>query len=99
MEQTKEPESWTISETQKLIDLAKSGLTIRDLCVAMGRTYNSVVTKTVRIGLLYNGHPRARGVDIAAQVEMRCKVPMISSGPGHRVCDPCKSTQEWRSGP
>lgn len=102
MEQTKDPENWPIPETQRLIDLAKSGLTVHELCAAMDRSYYSIATKTVRIGLLYKGHPRARGVDIFAQRDRPCirsKIPMISSGPGHRVCDPCKATQEWRSGP
>lgn len=102
MEPIKDREHWTKEETQKLIDLAKSGLTAKQIGAEMNRSYSSIASRAGRISLTYRGNKRNLIADVSSQNDrpcLLCEWPMISTGRGHRICDQCKDSQEWRSGP
>ena len=89
---------WTDQEISQLVALWEKQLSNAEIGRRLNRSETAVAVKASRINL----PPRnaTQPVNRCARLRncLRCSSPFHSSGPGNRICDPCKETQDWQNG-
>lgn len=84
---------------RRAVTAASLGLTIRQV--------NSRITYLRKKGLFpaaeraYKRPPVTLTARVGEKIRscLRCRRSFVSEGPGHRVCDACKTTEVWRFAP
>lgn len=91
---------WTHDEATQLIELAEAGLTVEETGERLDRTPGAVRVKANRIGIesfyerdigKFPAKRRSEKLDC-----MMCRLPMVSTWAGNRICDCCKKTELYR---
>ncbi|WP_027488948.1 hypothetical protein [Allorhizobium undicola] len=90
---------WTNDEATQLIELAEAGLTVDEIGERLDRTGGAVRVKANRIGVdfyvrdigKFPAKRRSEKLDC-----MMCRLPMVSTWAGNRICDSCKKTELYR---
>lgn len=87
---------WTEHDMDRLIEMWHRGRSNAEIAKALDRAPNAVAVKASRLGL----PPKARAEEARRTGKRRaclcCRRMFDSTGPGHRICDICKSSPEWR---
>ena len=91
------PKPWSSDEVRTLINLWNTDYTNADIARILGRQEIAVAVKARRTNL---GSKMPREFVAARKKRdcLRCSRPFFSTGPGNRVCDACKDTDDWRMG-
>lgn len=88
---------WTDRDIETLIEMWHMRYSNADIAGALERAENAVAIKASRLSL-----PPRRDLEGAADAKirkcLRCQGSFHSHGAGNRICDPCKGSNEWRSG-
>ena len=88
---------WTDGDIETLIEMWHMRYSNADIAGALDRAENAVAIKASRLSL-----PPRREIESATSAKirkcLRCQGSFHSHGAGNRICDPCKGTNEWRSG-
>lgn len=92
---------WSDDEVRILMGLWAKRMDTEAIAVVLGRSAGAVAVKASRLGLpdRYEGDRDASsGSTKQIRPCLRCRTPFVSSGRGHRICDSCKKTADWKSG-
>lgn len=95
----KVPPRWSDEDVAQLITLwTTTNLSNAEIAKKMGREESAIAVKASRINL----PRRAKTKDPASKARvrpcLRCQTSFYSTGPGNRVCDPCKESADWQNG-
>jgi len=89
--------AWTQSDIEALIEMWHMRYSNADIADVLERAENAVAIKASRLSL-----PPRRELEQNSFAKirkcMRCSTSFHSSGPGNRICDPCKSSTDWQAG-
>ncbi|MBW3243569.1 hypothetical protein KUV57_12925 [Epibacterium sp. DP7N7-1] len=104
-EPAKKTGPWDDVDVQILIRLWKDGHSNAEIATTLGRQENAVAIKASRLRLPPKAvasqklNPEnAKNSKARLRPCLCCQKTFFSEGPGHRVCDGCKSTSAWSSG-
>ena len=96
-EQVQKAGPWTEGDIETLIEMWHMRYSNADIADALDRAENAVAIKASRLTL----PPRRdleSGVNAKIRKCLRCQSSFHSHGAGNRICEPCKGSNEWRSG-
>lgn len=105
MEMVRKTGPWEHADVQLLIRLWREGNTNAEIAKTLGRQENAVAIKASRLRLPPKAvagqklDPKnAKNGKALLRPCLCCQRTFFSEGPGHRICDGCKSTSAWSSG-
>lgn len=83
---------WTPELDARLTELRAEGLTAREIAAVVGLSADAVRVRFSRRGAVRDKAPASEVKRAAVSRPcLRCRAPMRSTGPHHRLCDPCRS--------
>lgn len=87
---------WTGHDMDRLIEMWRRGWSDAEIAKVLGCMRHCHALKASRLGL----PPKTRAEEARRTGKRRaclcCRRMFDSTGPGHRICDICKSSPEWR---
>lgn len=97
------PAAWSEDDVSRLIKLREEGHTNAEIATRLGRPENAIAIKATRLRLppkgitaeqqLLRSNPKAK-----YRPCLTCQTTFFSEGPGHRICNGCKSSSMWSTG-
>lgn len=88
---------WSDSDIETLIEMWHMRYSNADIAEVLERAENAVAIKASRLSLPPR-RERDRGTSAKIRKCLKCSSSFHSHGPGNRICDPCKASNEWMSG-
>ena len=88
---------WSDTDIETLIEMWHMRFSNQDIGETLDRGANAVAIKASRLSL----PPRNEDAkNSASKIRncLRCRKSFNSDGPGNRICDTCKGSQDWQSG-
>lgn len=89
---------WSDREVSRLVALWGMKLSNAEIARRLNRGETAIAVKASRINLPPRNADQPARPGARARNCLRCASPFHSSGPGNRICDPCKETQDWLNG-
>lgn len=89
--------AWTDSDIETLIEMWHMRYSNADIADVLDRAENAVAIKASRLSLPPRRELEHRS-DAKIRKCLRCGSSFHSHGAGNRICEPCKGSNEWRSG-
>jgi hypothetical protein len=92
------PRSWTPDEDRILSDLWKKKTSRKEISRLLDRSESSIASRARDISLVsYAIFKNPEKIhELVLRPCLRCGRPFNSEGKHHRICSPCKETEEWR---
>lgn len=86
--------AWSLEDVETLIEMWNMRFTNEEIADVLERGPNAIAVKASRLNLPPRNAPVKLG---KIRPCLRCATSFFSEGSGHRICDTCKSSDDWQS--
>ena len=90
-------QSWTDDDNRTLMQMWIEGRADSEIAERLKRSESAIRVKASRLNLPPRSEQRDR-FKAKARTCLVCGTSFYSEGPGNRVCDQCKASDDWQSG-